>query len=1501
MAEPVVPDTDCREFDIGPFAEFSGKADLSKVIKTVSGSPNELDCKQKCINDVDCAIWSRRGNLCDMYGIDTSKNMYSGLVIHPVYAYNSGFPNRVHDVITNTDQDACKQACKDDSNCQMFEFDKNINKCTMRTYSSPTPTGYVKLNRQCMNNMECIKGKEYYLNSRSFVYVFHATNNTVKIYKPITGGCPDVAYTLSNNNQWLTATDPSGTVHRFSMYTGNTVRLRLDSRQDYVTLRLNEGPTMIRAGCSPTPFTLPSPGTGTCPDIYECVRGKEYTGSYPLYNTVTPVSTDVVIRFEKDDKRLLFYAAGLAAGTSPCNLINYTISDDNRSLTFTVPLFDDSIADYKNTNVTIYDAKSGPPSITVFMDFRPNTVQEDPKEQFIINSSGTSLIPAGYCDRILGCASASEIEYCEDGSTRGANGICGDGNFVRCLDVCSDPDDVCPSPFRTTMKFMNEDDYSDRIIITPYNITFNNSRPHLYRVKNLTLNNQKLIITSVSVFIYEISNTDQGNKIHSLKTFDNKHIIYKDLRSYFYKKTFIKPVYGSSKTITNRKKNCINNVETDENVQESILYHCITFESFDVYRYTILKKSQVVAAHDVDSNFTYFEHLVKPLVMNVPPTGYGIWNVNTTNEILSYAGTPIPSLHFDTTVLEDYDYFDMTFRTLSTDNINRSIEYYSGVYGGSFWDNLDIHYTLNNLICYDPTSAQLRALRRNGFNSDNYMVIEFPNNDIRPNSLNHPIIQLTRKDTNQAVILELVTFDTAGLPQDEITQSNMWRRAIVNILNFNGNVISVDRSNFSFYERSFSDPRTSIRVSYLRRRTIPQDSSMSLIINPENGNIGDFFRYDCQLLSGIQGYNRCSTKLLNLQSAYQPVYCENLDEAANKCDLCEWCIGFEYNTTTKQAIFLRGDQELMNTNTNRNEHVISSRSDGIDTVLGVNYVISFATGSMTVYIKSIRLFHNIFPCEKVSPITDTQQPESTTVTSNESVTGVLKSPYINQPGRPESTHAFNNTTSNTKIVYLKSNIPNIFGETFIGIHHKRRLPKSYSGSIGRTSIPREITVTNTIIIDGIQQSNRLLKIYRLTQNNPDDMFLVTTQDDRFIKNDFTTSDAVGDGQEFVWNIVSFVDYETKLFLVSVLDKNIVLELDLTVNFVFPQAFVENTPILLDLNDGDDTCSIRINGTSMSCYYTYTGNDLVLYDKACNTDDGTENTEIVRRFRFYGTECELYDLDSGLKLEPTQSTLRGSFIHTGVVTQAAVYNEPDYDESDPISDAWQLANPMRLAVMGGLLPPAVLGDMDAKANGLWFGLFFASFIPVGRIVGPIMTGTSWLLKLPAIALRFPKLGFRFRLPRFRTGGQIPDTPISSGRVVFPPEGPIIQSRGFVLPPNNAIARTMPKIPATPIEGGRYMQKIPATPIGGSPTPAPARPAAGATGGRPPTKQDAIKFAKETSDASNSKLAPRPATGVETYYAEGNALIGRGFNRLTFSQTTSEARTALNVDQFTKLGL
>jgi hypothetical protein len=1086
-----------------------------------------------------------------------------------------------------------------------------------------------------------------------------------------------------------------------------------------------------------------------------------------------------------------------------------------------------------------------------------------------------------------------QFKYCEGSTYNQETELCSDGRTTTCFSTCSNPNDVCPSPFTTTMKFMNEDDYSDRITITSSSVVFNDSEPYKYFV--VSLSNQKVIVTPVSTFIYEVTTTDWGNKIHSLKTFESKHIVYKDLRSYFYKKTFIKPVDWSFKNVDRKTKNCITNTETTDTIQESILYHCITFENFESYRYTVLKKSQVVAFHDDNStNATYFEHLIDPVGTDTPYS-YGRWNVDTENELLSHSGiSGVGSI-----LLEEYESTDMTLFNLIISSIGND--------GWGGYESIDTYYTQKNLVCYDPGRSILSSLRKIGLNSNDYMVIEFPNNEIRPDGI-HRILQLTRKDTDQKVIVEIVAFDTTDLSESEKTQSNTWRRAIVNILDINGNV--VPRTNFPFYENLFNDKRTSIRVSYMRRRNINQESPSSLIIDRETGNIGNFIRYDCQLLSGVEGYNRCSTKLINLQSVYRPEYYEDIADAANKCDATESCIGFEYDTSNKTAIFLR-HYELRSTNTNRNEIVTTSRSDLSDTLISVYHELEprfnyWSEAARTTYIQSRTLFHNIFPCDKVSPITDTQELSPKTVTTNESVTGILQSPVMTQSGANAPQITFNNTTTNTKIVYLKSNIPNIFGKTFIGIHHKKRLPKTYSGNIGKKSIPREITAINTLTIDGIQQSNKLLKIYRVTQNTENDIFFITI-DDRYIKNDFTTSDSL-EGQEFLWNIVSFDGYENKLFLVSVLDKDIVLEIDLQTNFVFPIAFVENIPLLLELNDNNDSCVMSIDGTRYNCYYLYTGNDLVFYDKVCNSD-GTESFQIVRRFRFYGTDCELYDLASGLKLQPTQSTRRGSFISTRNISSAYIPGRDYALEADRfITSAWAPValfqeNPilgiLNLSVMGGALPPAVIGDMNAKENGIWFGMFFASFVPVGRVLGPVLR----TIRLPAIALRFPKIGFNFRLPRIRTGGRIPETPIRSGRVDIPPEGPIMQADNIIVPATDDIVRTMPKIPSTPIGS---MPKIPPTPVGGSVTPASARPAAGVTGGRVPTARDASKFAKQVEQTSDTTLLqkPRPdpgstATGNE-YAVQYGSMYGRGFNPRTGQGLTEQERRIATTQELARQG-
>ena len=281
--------------------------------------------------------------------------------------------------------------------------------------------------------------------------------------------------------------------------------------------------------------------------------------------------------------------------------------------------------------------------------------------------------------------------------------------------------------------------------------------------------------------------------------------------------------------------------------------------------------------------------------------------------------------------------------------------------------------------------------------------------------------------------------------------------------------------------------------------------------------------------------------------------------------------------------------------------------------------------------------------------------------------------------------------------------------------------------------------------------------------------------------------------------------------------------------------------------------------------------------------------IVRRFKFYDVNCQLYDIVSKNSISPQQTNARGSFL---VKTNVFTLDRPEVQNYNDGSDAWRpivllQQNPIlgviNLAVIGGQLPPAVMGDMNAKENGIWFGLFFAQFIPVA---GPEIRLSVTLARLArlASALKFAKI--QRVIPK-----KIPPTPIGSEYTPPPPPGP----EGVPPPPQPTgqglntttgalkLPEELSKTAKTP-QGTLNSGTTPANKPAGIPPRPPAPPS-----GAAPNTDDAIQAARNANSAS-STLSSVKGGGTATG-GEYGVQYGRLFNSFLATDSPLQ-RMALN---------
>ena len=775
----------CRDFEMDNIIDFKGQINLGTPLGTealTTTSDKAGECKAKCINDPTCGMWAVSGNNCNKYKIDAAfTNKFDGLLVHPVKMYNSGFPNTPYDVSVQENKDACRTKCKQDPDCNLFEFDSSDQTCTLSKCSSPGPTGYVR-STLCIG-FDCLKGKEFYIivNQNYIVYKFHATASTLSyfngnapagvnrclndvsynvsagdkmrlgytnslipsIYKnfstsvflqltsdgktfqeigvynseteltvqgyfqenrsgvSLIGSCSPTCvladcvkgreyYYLDNNirvvyrfhptNLTLSYFNslgrnvPAGTLCSDYTYTVSADKSQIEfkysstykiilknfqsttfdeydqrfqyfypddpNRWDFTRFLFNPdypGLTM-RPSCSPTssaviaqtPVPPPTTQVIQCPDIFECVKGKEYVLE------TSPLSAypgRIIIKFFNDDKTQLL----LSLGGQNCILVPFDI------------LFNTINFKYKGKNSFIanFRLSNAVPDTSVDLNIVRGIINGTLIGNYTLPINTGSAFPVGACTNISACPSTNQIQYCEDGSDP-SKLFCADGTKPQCFDMCSDPSSVCPSPITNLLKFMNDDDYSDRIEVSSTYINILGVQ-YRYFVLKTDYANVFQFITYVDTFLYKKDTIGTPSvtyhRLISLRT----NYSYTELSMYFYKRTIIAPVSDSYKSISPIASSC-GEPPIDK---EEILYHCYMFDHPQRCKYFPMTKSKVNTVHGIDEvspdltineeDMVSYEHLLCPYE-DISVTSDFIessWFVDTEAEKMNIFFTPI--------------------------------------------------------------------------------------------------------------------------------------------------------------------------------------------------------------------------------------------------------------------------------------------------------------------------------------------------------------------------------------------------------------------------------------------------------------------------------------------------------------------------------------------------------------------------------------------------------------------------------------------------------------------------------------------------------------------------------------------------------------------------------------------------------------------------------------------------------------------------------------------
>ena len=1046
---------DCQEFDIGPFIEFTGAVDFTNfttenLTPGATASAKIQECKAKCINDPTCGIWSvAPGNICRKYVVDgRSTTKQNGLVINPSYMYNSGFPDKTYSTLNENRPGSCKDACAADPKCNFFEHSLNRASganggrfngvCKLNEVSSPHPTGYVKT--YTCQLMECVKGR-IYVGSRTQI-TFHATDLTfLKI--PGAACAIPLSYTLSSDKSIINITR-GGT---FTSYTVSTIVFTPSGGGSPETLTVSQIPSLV---CSPSalPFSPPIRST-TCvlEGIFECVKGKEFYGA-----VTTEFGIGINIKFDTTLGRLFLGVCTSPSSCDQCYLVNYTIDTNNAiGFTWTSPLnsrtYTFGLYEY------IYDGTTWSISVkvkytTTGAEIGPNTLTG--------SLTTASRMVAGACS--IACPDCS-VSICPTGSVND-NGVCeDDGSIPTCLSFGSEPslNTVCPNPFTFT-KFANVDDFSQQIVIEDeIFITLYGGVKTYYFSREGDSSGEYYIDTPYYNFYYS-SYVVGGVKVGSLMKFSDSGNAerYIDTRYYFYKKTLIKPVLGSTQSSRYDTKDCLGN-KTTNNITSSILYHCLMFNGIRKLKYYIVRKSTVsilvnrnetlnTFVETIDQMLSPYENLTSTQIIN------GTWSIDSTTDTLSInLNSDIPSI-----LLEEYGYADFKKK--------------------------------DPIYAVSSSSGKLTKIYENELfyfikDSQGILQAHFINSNQKISQDDHEYLKITRKDTDISFLVKRVS------PPPGLTPSNTY---FFRECDYSGNYLPTSSGIFDEHFFYIADD-VPVRFSFMRQRTIDRLLSSSTINLPitETGYAGDFLLYESQLLSGLDDYNACATRIST--TGRNSIDCTSVYDAASKCEETDDTVGFVYNYVTNKAYMIFFDEQF-SLNTNRNSFT-EKHDDLSDTRIVYNqeYFVDdggsieegfFTTRFTNGYGRNVErtsilnLTHNIFPSDKMAAISSVPDKDNvnqvgfSSPPSNSSVIRVYDPGY---PGYGNQYHYFNGdpnelissfdfgyTVNLDERMFIRSNQPNIGGKIFRAIYSKNTLPTRYEGVGGTISTPVQINTLNDL-------------------------------------------------------------------------------------------------------------------------------------------------------------------------------------------------------------------------------------------------------------------------------------------------------------------------------------------------------------------------------------------------------------------------------------------------------
>jgi hypothetical protein len=813
---------------------------------------------------------------------------------------------------------------------------------------------------------------------------------------------------------------------------------------------------------------------------------------------------------------------------------------------------------------------------------------------------------------------------------------------------------------------MNYNDYSEKIVLDPIYIEIFGIQ-YKYVVSSVSGDsNSKIIYTKLDTYWYNEKTVD-GISYKQLWSLDD-YTRYVEMSVYFYKRTIIAPVPSSTKTETiPQTTNRCGGTNPGSTTTVPTLYHCYTFHTLRECVYSVVEKSKFTTIHagHFDSKATNVEDRFVP-----------VFDTHMTYE----------------QVRDPYVY--------STSDVQFAIPYRIDPVGETM--TIDPHNLPGNVDTFSPSSDILQLYSKLDYRFDVRYGNEEWGEGFRINlSGQTELDRLSGMYSHVKCIsgTDVRYFIINGKSQASSTREELYDdgsdlgsyRDVTTTFDVL-NLVSVALNGFELGDNpsGFFDTNSLTMVFGAFVDGRPQQISVSNRQIESNCTVGPFFLYDSQFMSGVPGYNRCSVNVKSGLSS-SATRCTSIYDAVDKCEMEPRAVGFEWKpdvtgTGGEIKYIYTADQFGSGVTTNYDDILAGVTEDGL------RY--SFSTTDNTYGYPDFKLryditnlyilIHNIFPTERVSPMSDGQIEFNNDTTNGNMAFGrtYQKPGYPTNFGSATLTFSSVTTRDTTKIVYMRSTQPNMGGKFLRAVPLLHRLPYRYEGTVGKMkSDPIPITVS-LITIDGSQNSNRQMYLYRLEQGYKNETFLLSTTDgsliDRYSRRTGIFS------FDCLWNPVVFKSNLRKLFLVSVDDENVVLELNLTSDFPSESSELPSvstfSPPVLDLNPDDFTCTyFDYDQTLNDLEYKYTGNHLILYKRTCKSDK-TENITYIKIFRFEW-DGTLLDESTGTYMYPknpsgVNPSGVSATISPGCDTMAmfrTYFDGPRGDRSDalcPIQDAWR---------------------------------------------------------------------------------------------------------------------------------------------------------------------------------------------------------------------------------------